>query len=293
MKHINLIYWNEANFGDLLSPILIQELSGRPILYKNSTLSIKARITIIAKGILTLRFKRIKTIIFPLQKTLLGIGSIITWGNRYSAVWGAGFMNRDETYRSSNNIYLVRGKLTDMRLKELGYKGCSNYGDPALLLPLLYNNTTPKKNRLGIIPHWREVDDFNRLYGDKYYIINLRTRDVKKVIQEIQSCQYILSTSLHGIIVAHAYHIPALWIEKGNIGTDGFKFHDYFSSVDIPFYDGFKNIEEILACEENWMELFQKNMDKSTITISLNEIQKKILRSAPFPLSEKYKTVIE
>ena len=148
MKHINLIYWNEANFGDLLSPILIQELSGRPILYKNSTLSIKARITIIAKGILTLRFKRIKTIIFPLQKTLLGIGSIITWGNRYSAVWGAGFMNRDETYRSSNNIYLVRGKLTDMRLKELGYKGCSNYGDPALLLPLLYNNTTPKKKQI-------------------------------------------------------------------------------------------------------------------------------------------------
>lgn len=28
MKKINLIYWNEPNFGDAVSPLLIEELSG-------------------------------------------------------------------------------------------------------------------------------------------------------------------------------------------------------------------------------------------------------------------------
>lgn len=289
MKRINLIYWNEENFGDALSPILIECLSGLPIQYKNIELSLKDRLKIIFKGIFLWQFKQIRTILFPWQKTLLGIGSIISWGNQKTSVWGAGFMNKNDTYKGSNNIYLVRGKLTDNRLKELGHKVTPIYGDPALLLPLLYNNDIHKTNILGIVPHWREFDDFKRLFGEKYFIVDLRTRDVKKVIEEIRSCQYILSTSLHGIIVAHAYQIPALWIKRGDIETDGFKFHDYFSSVNIPYYNGFEQIEEILFNKDNWMNLFQVNREKSKINISLKKIQGRILYSAPFPLVEKYK----
>ena len=50
----------------------------------------------------------------------------------------------------------------------------------------------------------------------------------------------IFSTSLHGLIISHAYGIPAIWIKAGNIGTDGFKFKDYFSSVNIPYYSPIK-----------------------------------------------------
>ncbi|KAF5280088.1 hypothetical protein FQR65_LT15078 [Abscondita terminalis] len=139
--------------------------------------------------------------------------------------------------------------------------GCSVYGDPALLLPLWLKPSEKKKYKLGIIPHWGEVDFFMENYGHLYQIIDLRTKNVEEIVEEIAKCEYVLSTSLHGLIVAHAYGIPALWIKKGYIGTDGFKFKDYFSSVNIPFYDGFECLDEIFH-PEKWIELFNSNRDK-------------------------------
>lgn len=66
------------------------------------------------------------------------------------------------------------------------------------------------------------------------------------VIEDIVSCEYILSTSLHGIIVAHTYGVKALWIKKGNIQTDGIKFDDYFSSVQIDRYSPIENFDVVL-----------------------------------------------
>lgn len=115
---------------------------------------------------------------------------------------------------------------------------------------------------------------------------------MEKVVGEILACEYVLSTSLHGVIIAHAYKIPSLWIRKGYIDTDGFKFHDYFTSVDIPVYDGFANIEEILADEVSWKSCFERNRDKAQINNSLAEIQSGLLKCAPFPLKEKYQKLI-
>lgn len=47
-------------------------------------------------------------------------------------------------------------------------------------------------------------------------------------------CEYgiILSSSLHGLIIAEAYHVPNVWIEFGKPLIGGhFKFHDFFLSV--------------------------------------------------------------
>jgi len=222
---------------------------------------------------------------------MVSIGSIIAWAKKGAIIWGAGFMNNNEIF-NGGKLIAVRGKLTDEKLKKDGFSGCNVYGDPALLLPLWINPETEKKYKLGIIPHWTETSFFQARYANKYKIIDLRTTDINKVLEEITSCEYILSTSLHGIIVPHAYHIPALWIKKGYIHTDGFKFHDYFSSVNIPFYDGFENIEKILESDDNWMDLFQKHADKALANISIVDIQKRLLRVAPFKIKKKYLDLI-
>jgi hypothetical protein len=55
------------------------------------------------------------------------------------------------------------------------------------------------------------------------------------VIQDIAECEYIASSSLHGLIVADSLGIPCVRIllSEGIILGGDFKFNDYYSSVGI------------------------------------------------------------
>ena len=56
--------------------------------------------------------------------------------------------------------------------------------------------------------------------------------DWHNVIDQIKSCENIISSSLHGLIVSDAYGIPNVWIKiSDNINGGEFKFKDYFSGV--------------------------------------------------------------
>lgn len=284
MDRINLVYWDEKNYGDALSPYIINKLSGKTIQLKHAYINKYRKFV---KSILFMSLNEIRSILFPWQNNVLGVGSIITCGNSKSIVWGAGFMNNSGEY-FGREIRAVRGKLTSRKLVNSGHSKCEIYGDPALLLPLLISKPISIKNKLSIIPHWSETDEFIERFGDRYHIIDLRSKDVEKITKDIASSEYILSTSLHGIIVGQAYGIPSLWIKDGYIQTDGFKFADYFSSVDIPEYSGFQNLNQILESEESWRNFFQENKELCLIKKELNLIQQNLLKVAPFPIQNMY-----
>lgn len=288
MKKINLVYWNEDNFGDALSPRLINELTGAKVQYKDLALSLSTRL----KALITLNTSKLKVSLYPWQHVLGCIGSILSWLPKGATVWGAGFMKNGQVFKGGK-VFAVRGQFTADQLVKQGFPRCEVFGDPALLLPLWISNNVEKRYKVGIIPHWSEVEIFQQQYGHKYYVIDLRTRDIEKVVDDIKSCDHILSTSLHGVIVAQAYHIPSLWIKKGDIGTDGFKFHDYFSSVGIPLYNGFENIDEILSSDNAWQALFNDNFDKALINIDLNLLQSNLLKAFPFKLKPNYSQLIQ
>ena len=282
-KIIKLIYWaDQPNFGDYLSPYIIGKLSGVQIVHKIASLSWTNLLkTIIGHPD---EIKDLPNYVLPWENNLIGVGSVISYGNSKSEIWGGGFMNNSDDFHGGK-IHAIRGKLS---AKKIGTR-CEVYGDPALLLPVLY---TPKMNGnydLGIIPHWRETSLFKKKYGNKYHVIDMGTKDVEKVVDEICSCKMILSTSLHGIIVSHAYGIPAIWIKEGDINTDGFKFGDYFSSVNIDFYSGFECYDEILQSSERVKEFFRGHNNISLPQIAIKSIQKKLLISAPFDISEEWK----
>jgi hypothetical protein len=60
---------------------------------------------------------------------------------------------------------------------------------------------------------------------------------IEKFVDEVNECEAILSSSLHGLIVSHAYGVPATWCDitntKDSIAGDGTKFLDYMMSVGI------------------------------------------------------------
>jgi pyruvyltransferase len=54
-------------------------------------------------------------------------------------------------------------------------------------------------------------------------------------INELASCDYILSSSLHGLILSDAYGIPNKWISiSNNLSGREFKFKDYYSTTAHP-----------------------------------------------------------
>lgn len=157
------------------------------------------------------------------------------------------------------------------------------------MLPLIYTpNITTAKQHVKLVPHYADYEDINSLYSNKVEVINIQTLNVEEFVNQIVSSKYILSTSLHGLIIAHAYGVPALWIKKGYIHSSDFKFYDYFSSVNIKPYKAFINIDEILSSEDNVTKLFSKYEQYSHINNSLRAIQMELLKVAPFTLKEKY-----
>lgn len=280
---IKLVYWNKPNFGDILSPYIIGKLSGKKIAYKSGYLGKLKSFKRLIKYLLLFQFKNINSILFPWEKNLLGIGSIISCGNEHSTIWGSGFISEKENFHGGK-ILAVRGKFTNDKLSGMGFQGTTIWGDPALLIPLLIKPAELKTYSIGIIPHWSEVDFFKKKYGNDFKIIDLRTRDIEHVIKEITSCEYVLSTSLHGIIVSHAYNIPTLWIKKQTLHADDIKFKDYFSSVNIPIYEGFTEIDNYFTSNHNWRNLFKENQDKYLPQVNIQTIQQNLLNCAPFKI---------
>lgn len=289
---IKLVYWNEPNFGDMLSPFIIGKLSGQEIIYKELYHNVRDCFCKLVKKILCFKFKDISSILFWWEQNLLAIGSIISVGNKHSVVWGSGYINEKQAF-NGGEVYAVRGKYTDEKLKEEGFRVNPVYGDPALLIPLLISSSKIKTTDVGIIPHWSETDYFKEKFGNRYKIIDLRTCDIKRVIEEITSCRRILSTSLHGIIVSHAYGVPALWIRHNVLHDSNFKFFDYFSSVGIKEYEGFTNIDEILFSEQSYTTFFYKNKDIALPNIDIKTIQRNLLAVAPFDINKEVLTKLD
>lgn len=120
----------------------------------------------------------------------------------------------------------------------LGFECPSIYGDPGILTAQFYRPQKVKRSfSIGIIPHHSQRETISRIkLPQNYKFIDIsREGDlgVEDFITELVTCERIFSSSLHGIILAQAYGIPAQWIkfegQKLSQWDDNFKFIDYFS----------------------------------------------------------------
>lgn len=193
------------------------------------------------------------------------IGSVLHLiDNPNTIVWGSGLLN--ETMLPSvvpKQILAVRGPLTRQVLLSNGFDCPEVYGDPALLLPYYYKpKQFRKKYKLGIIPHYvdHQKEEVKRFEGDDDVLIVKMSgyRKWTDVIDQINNCEFVASSSLHGLIVAESYGVPNLWVEirEPLIGdvSRRFKFHDFFQSLgldrDEPFTVNMNATKEDLLAQK-------------------------------------------
>lgn len=173
-------------------------------------------------------------------KRYMLIGSILTMHDlSQTVVWGSGIANDNAVDKISgipDKICAVRGPRTRKALIKKGIECPEVYGDPALLMPRFYQPVIQKHYSMGIIPHHGDVeeDDVKRLISDpRVKLIKVQGYDKwTDFIDEICSCDFVISSSLHGLIIAEAYGVASQWVEFGAY-IDGweFKFYDFFESI--------------------------------------------------------------
>lgn len=211
-----LTYWwdTKANFGDTVGPWLVSAITGlRPV---NS------------------RWVR------DGSPALFTVGSVIghlkTPGDH---IWGSGLIGRPGASKLNQlrnapptKIHAVRGKWTrDVLVHELGWTVPEVYGDPALLLPRYYAPSPSRRTKkIALVPHYKHKKDFATLSGGQANLVDV-AGGLEGVVDQISSSSAVISTSLHGLIIAQAYGVPWVWmrLDDKQLGGDTFKFEDFFS----------------------------------------------------------------
>lgn len=165
------------------------------------------------------------------KRHILGIGSILERVSRESVVIGSGYIsrvNRGDAIRPYH-CFSVRGKLS---AEIMGVKP-SYFGDVAALVNILLPMHTDQSGPIGYIPHVSEKKSeltrkIAEIPGVKLINPGLNFREV---VAEICGCRKIASQSLHGLIVADAYGVPATWVAPSDLMIGGdYKFNDYFTT---------------------------------------------------------------
>ncbi|MEZ4841528.1 MAG: polysaccharide pyruvyl transferase family protein [Flavobacteriaceae bacterium] len=298
MKRI-FMYWfkmpeGEKNFGDEVGPYVVSRLSESIVSFVNPNRNFLIKSIFHKQKRGNLRIKDILAILLGQKKVLVSVGSILNHYNIPTCnVWGAGIITRKDRVQKAN-FFAVRGKYSQERLKELKYKAPQTVGDPALLLSLVTPIKMKKKYKLGIIPHYVHYEEVKmRFKTDDILVINLLEPNVETIIENINTCDYMVSSSLHGIIVSHTYKIPCIWFELAEtpLFGDNVKFYDYFSSVGINDYNPFKlpDTNDMTEFIKEVTNIIKGNPQMHTIQVDLKKLQIDLLKSAPFKIKKEFK----
>lgn len=243
------------NWGDKLNPYIVEKVSDKKVYSPNDVLNVLRK---------------------PVYKVIgSGLGSRL---DKNVVVWGSGFISYSKKPMASPlKICSVRGPLSRKKYLDSGITCPEIFGDPAILCPRYYNPNIQKKHKLGFIPHWKDVGmslvaKVKEIEGDEVKVIDI-CGGIESFVDDILSCENIISSSLHGLIASDSYGVPSLWIRlSDNPMGDFFKFHDYYESI------GIKNMEPATA---NSLPEFQRLFNKC-VPHEVNIDEELLLEACPF-----------
>lgn len=247
----------ENNWGDSVNPYLFEKITGKKVVSSNVMYN------------------------FLNREEILGIGSIIVGDLSNYVIWGSGIMWEDiKLLNKPKEVLALRGLKTLKKIQEVG-GNCDVFGDPVLLFPEIFSSQNiEKKYKYGIVPHFKDknkigVQKIANLNDPEIKIIDIQN-GIEEFVIDILNCENILSSSLHGLILAEAYGIPTcrLIFSEEMKGGD-FKFFDYYSGVGINemetvvIHDDISNLKNIFQkCSLKDLKFNSKELKNSIIEFS-------------------------
>ena len=222
-RALRLLWWDGlkkglGNFGDELSPLIFSSKIRIPIInsFCNSKIDIDTPF-------------------------VLGLGSIMHLSNKYTAIMGSGFKSNDKLPAQFPEKFLwSRGSLSTKILTEYGaerYDSCLIDFDPGLLISSLSTHKGKRtqyfsRKKTLVIAHYRNYYRLAKSLDMKIFEVVPPWLSLETLIEKIHCYQNVVSSSLHGLILCHSFGVSAKCCLLDN-GENPFKYHDYFSSVDI------------------------------------------------------------
>lgn len=240
---------------------------------RNGEVNVGAHLSkVIVSSMLALRGKELINKRDPTRR-LLATGSILHFARQGDTIWGSSGDSRvvseidGITYL---DVRAVLGPRTRELLLECGIRAPEVYGDPGLLMPRFFpaDALGPRQRRpYVVVPHFNEPPAKYKAYAEHLVFPNVKTITF---VRKLLGAELVISSSLHGLVLAEAYGIPAVYLDWGN-GDDRLKYDDYYLGTGRPQWHLGRSVEECLALGGN-------------ASFDLAAAQERLLDSFPYDL---------
>jgi len=221
-----LYYCRSKNFGDALNPLIFERVLGVPMRYAK-----KRDAELCGIGSILDNLMASPSVINRMIRAYLPPIHVFTSGFTFPEQKPHACPIRKMV------VHAVRGKQTRQQLVNLGILAAGQtvaYGDAALFAPFLLERDVPKKHFCGIIPHISERDCAEVEVLSKALVHSVVIdfeQPPLEVLEKLASCEVIVASALHGLIVADALGIPNIWMKVSDRIIGGrYKFDDYYSA---------------------------------------------------------------
>lgn len=207
-----------GNFGDLIGPIIVGQMVEQFGLRQPSG-----------------------------ERRLVAVGSIMKLTQPGDVVWGAGVNGKSMSAGAAPDIDVraVRGPRTRDLLVSLGTRVPEIYGDPALLWNRFwprdwYRLKEPQRahRAVTVIPNFHDLP----LVRDRDTLSPLG--DPHDLAREIAFSDFVCGSSLHGVILAESFGIPARLVVSST--EPSFKYDDYYSGTGRSSYTPAASVKEAI-----------------------------------------------